>query len=373
MKKWMIASLSLLILASGCANKPSEVINDETLEAQSKAAGKAREYLTYKIDQEKKSVNRGLITQTVNNRSDMDEIETGLMSQSIKHFPPDKVNYQEGQYLTGIKDWIKRKSSSNKTGLNPELEIKDGMGWEDQVKLEKDNPAYLAYIHEQNYVDSDGKIQGISLGLAMNSVDYIRVQDSQKLMHFDEKEISSKEMDAYGKKAAETIVKRIRKNSKLKDVPIMISLYKLQPTNSVVPGNYFTTAFIDGNDNSIKKWSDLDEEYYYFPSDKGEEKNRDLAKNLLNLEDEVSKYFSHQDIKLVGKALYSGDSINKLVIEVNTGMVKEAELIGFSQVFGTEIVDYFPNIPVYVYVKTPKGVKATMVKEVDQEPFVDIQ
>ncbi|MCC5802237.1 CamS family sex pheromone protein [Rossellomorea vietnamensis] len=372
MKKWMIVSLSLLILIAGCSNKPQEVIDEETLEIQNSAASDAREYLNYKVNKEKKSVNRGLITMTINNRSDMDEIETGLMSLSTEHFSPEKYVYQEGQYLKNLNSWLGRKSKANKAGLNPELKITDDMTWEQQMEMEKKNPMYLAYIHEQNYVDSEGKIKGISLGLAMNSIDYIRVEDDKKLMHFDEANINEKMMEEYGKKVAGTVASRVRANKELKNVPIMISIFKLQPLNSVVPGNYIATTYLDENDRKIKKWDDVSDKYYYFPSDEGEEKDRDLYNRIRDLEDYVSKYFSHQDIEFVGKGLYQKETLNKLVIDVHTGMVKETELIGFAQAIGPEIVDYFPHTPVYLYVKTPKGLKATIVKEVDQEPFVQI-
>ncbi len=372
MKKWMIVSLSFLILVAGCSNKPQEVIDEDTLEVQNSAAGDAREYLNYKINKEKKSVNRGLITMMINNRSDMDEIETGLMSMSTEHFSPDEYVYQEGQYLKKISTWLGRKSDSNKSGLNPALEITDDMDWEKQMELEKKNPMYLAYIHEQNYVDSDGKVKGISLGLAMNTVDYIRVEDDKKLMHFDEAKIDEKMMKEYGKKVATSVVSRVRAIKELKNVPIMISIYKLQPLNSVVSGNYISTTYLDENDKKINKWDDVSDKYYYFPSDEGEEKDRDLYNRIRDLEDYVSKFFSHQDIEFVGKGLYQKDTLNKLVIDVHTGMVKETELIGFAQAIGPEIVDYFPHTPVYLYVKTPKGLKATIVKEQDQEPFVQI-
>ncbi|XXM71794.1 CamS family sex pheromone protein [Lysinibacillus sphaericus] len=372
MKKWMIASLSLLVFLAGCNKKPQEVIDEDTLEIQDSAASDARDYLTYKVDKQKKSVNRGLITNMINNRSDMDEIETGLMSLSTDHFSPDDFVYQEGQYLKNISSWLGRESKDNKEGLNPAIKITEGMGWEERIEREKKDPMYLAYIHEQNYLDSKGKIQGISLGFAMNQVDYIRVKDSKGLMHFDEKVIDDETLEKYGKEAAKKVVSRIRSMKELKDVPIFISLYKLQPLNSVVPGNYFTSTFVDDNDNGIKKWEDIKEKYYYFPSNEGEEKDRDLYNRIRDLEDYVAQYFSHQDIEFVGKALYKKENVNQLVIDVHTGMVKDTELIGFAQAIGPEIVDYFPHMPVYLYVKTPKGLKATIVKEVDQEPFVEI-
>jgi protein involved in sex pheromone biosynthesis len=372
MKKWMITSLSLFVFLAGCNKEPQEVIDEDTLEIQDSAASDARDYLTYKVDKQKKSVNRGLITNMINNRSDMDEIETGLMSLSTDHFSPDDYVYQEGQYLKNISSWLGRESKDNKEGLNPSIKITEGMGWEERIEREKKDPMYLAYIHEQNYVDSKGKIQGISLGFAMNKIDYIRVKDSKGLMHFDEKVIDDETLEKYGKETAKKVVSRIRSMKELKDVPIFISLYKLQPLNSVVPGNYFASTFVDDNDNGIKKWEDIKEKYYYFPSEEGEEKDRDLYNRIRDLEDYVAQYFSHQDIEFVGKALYKKENVNQLVIDVHTGMVKDTELIGFAQAIGPEIVDYFPHMPVYLYVKTPKGLKATIVKEVDQEPFVEI-
>jgi protein involved in sex pheromone biosynthesis len=375
MKKTIAVSLSLLFLLSGCGstNEPKEVMDENKIDIHDQTSGNgAREYLKYNVKSDSFAVNRGLITETINNKIDMDEIETGLMTLSKEFFSPDTFLYEEGQFLTDVTSWIGRKSADNQQGLNPEIKVTDDMGWEKKMEIQKKNPMYLAYIHEQNYVDTKGNIKGISLGLAMNTIDYIRVQDSQGLMHFGEVRIDKKEMEKQGREMAEKVISRVRKIEGLGNIPIMISLYNVQEQNSVIPGNYYAYSFVKENENKIKNWEQVNQQYYYFPSDAGEKKDRDMAERLLNLEDYVNQYFTNQDIDFVGKALYEEEDITKLVIEVSSEMIKSPEIIGFSQAIVPELVDYFPHTPAYVYVKTPKGIKATIIKEEDQEPFVHI-
>src|SRR5699024_7986249 len=98
-------------------------------------------------------------------------------------------------------------------------------------------PIYLAHIVEQNYLtmtkDDKVRLDGISIGLAMNSVYYARNGEDVK--------ISQKEIEDQGTKMAETIVKRLREVDGLEKVPIVIGLFKQESNNAIIPGNYFAT------------------------------------------------------------------------------------------------------------------------------------
>ncbi len=66
-----------------------------------------------------------------------------------------------------VTDWLMRKSKSNPDGLNPVNNGKTG--------TDTRNPIYLEEIIEQDYLTGSGSkynLGGMSLGLAMNSVDY---------------------------------------------------------------------------------------------------------------------------------------------------------------------------------------------------------
>ncbi len=375
MKKWIICIIGYSLILSGCGLSTNPKTNETESNQQvvNQVAGDdSRQYLEYNVTSSSFSKNRGQIINRIYNRQDMDEIERGLMEISNEYFPSRNYSYEEGQYLEDIPTWLARKSKDNEEGLNPSIDTNDSMGWQEKIDLQLKSPNYLAYIHEQNYVNKDGKLAGISVTLAMNTIDYIRVADAQGLQHFDEAKIDESRLIKEGKTMADTIIKRIRKIEGLKDVPIVLSLYKLLDRNSVIPGNHINYAFVDKNESSVKQWEDLNERYYLFPSSTAEKLDRDIHKRLLDLEDYVNQYFTHQDIEFVGTGLYKGEDIQKLVINITSQLIKEPEVVGFTQVLTPEIMDYFPHTPVYIYVRSPEGIKATIVKEVDEEPFVHI-
>jgi protein involved in sex pheromone biosynthesis len=381
MKKRLIAtSAGLMLILSGCnfLGMPDKSENENTnlVTQQSTSENETNEYLRYEVKSSVFSENRELITYQVNNRVDMNEIETGLMSISEEYFPADEFIYQEGQYLTEIGSWIRRKSN-DELGLNPAIEVTEDMGWEKVMEIKKQNPIYLGYVHEQNYVDKKGNIKGLSIGLAMNSIDYIEVFDNMGLKHFDTKEISktdkpSAKMISEGKKMAETIINRVRQNENLQNVPIVISLYQLEKKNSVLPGSYFSYAYLDGNDKSIKKWREVEKQEFLFPSDEAEEHDRVVSNRFKGLEEDMNSYFSDRTIQLVAKGTYIENDLQKMVINVNTDMTKYGEIVGFVQAITPEIRDFFPHEPVYIYVKTPEGTAATILIEPEEEPAVHI-
>ncbi|MGV3488719.1 MAG: CamS family sex pheromone protein, partial [Tuberibacillus sp.] len=96
---------------------------------------------------------RGYIQYGVDNRVDIDEIETGLMRLSKGTFNPDTYYFQNGKYISPkeIDSMLARKSKNYPNGLNPPL----GKG-KDLGEQATANPKILSYIHEQDYLKSTG-------------------------------------------------------------------------------------------------------------------------------------------------------------------------------------------------------------------------
>ena len=78
------------------------------------------------------------------------------------------------------------------------------------------------------------RLAGISIGLALNSISYSR---SGK-----ETNIPDEVIEQQGMKMAEEIVRRLRSQEGLADIPIVVGLFKQESRNSIVPGTYFATA-----------------------------------------------------------------------------------------------------------------------------------
>ncbi|WP_113930019.1 CamS family sex pheromone protein [Bacillus sp. P14.5] len=144
MKKRLIAtSASILMILTGCTipGMPGESENENTnlVTQQSTSENETNEYLRYNVKSSAFSKNRELITYQINNRVDMNEIETGLMSISEEYFPADEYIYQEGQYLEEIRSWIRRESN-DELGLNPPIEVTEDMNWEEVMEIKKKVP-----------------------------------------------------------------------------------------------------------------------------------------------------------------------------------------------------------------------------------------
>ena len=70
------------------------------------------------------------------------------------------------------------------------------------------------------------------------------------------KKISQDEMERQGKIAAQKILTRLRQKKALKNVPIVIALYKQAPDDSLVGGSFF--AYSKNNGNKVSGWTKLD-------------------------------------------------------------------------------------------------------------------
>ena len=218
-----IITITILVIVTAC-EKNEGVENDgvvNVLELNDKP--------TYKMKSPiKQGVARGLIVKNIDNRQDIDEIELTLLEFSKDHFSPEKLYFQEGQYLSEdiINSWLKRKSKDTEEGLNPPIN-NTGNPLED----EKSSPIILSHILEQNFVTENGDLKGISLGISLNEYYNIRVSDKKGLIYTDRVKVDQNDNEINdvkrnGKKMAEEIVKRIRMNNSIPDVPIYLTLYR---------------------------------------------------------------------------------------------------------------------------------------------------
>ncbi|EUJ29194.1 lipoprotein [Listeria floridensis FSL S10-1187] len=245
-KKLIVVAASLLLILSGCAPKLSSdenvVQKDEEKKSETGIMTKNQISSNYykTVLPYKASKSRGLVVSNIYSRYDINQLESGLMRLSQKEYSSDDYLFQEGQYLDKelLTSWLARKSSKNKEGLNPE---DNGFG-------ENRNPIYLAHILEQDYLKKNDKnsvsLGGISIALAMNSVDYY-----QKIQYGDtfEQDISDSDLLRKGEEMAQTILERVRKTKGLENVPVMISIYKQGQRDAVAPGNYMAYATANGD------------------------------------------------------------------------------------------------------------------------------
>ena len=312
----------------------------------------------------KKSASRGLIVGNIYSKYDMQEVEEGLLRLSTQHYDPKNHFFQEGQYITEemAKSWIQRKSKDNEEGLNPA--IKDEMS-EDEIAEKA--PSYLAHIVEQNYLTMTDKkkvrLKGISIGLALNSIYYTR---SGK-----ETEITDAVLEEQGTLMAEEIIQRLRSEEGLEDIPIVVGLFKQESRSAIVPGNYFATVFADKG-KAPSGWKKVEEKYVLFPSPENDEKYRDTDTAFRNFKQAIDDYFP-SFINVIGRGLYTNNTLNSLQIEIPIQFFGKSETIGFTQYLTGLIPKYLPDVPIEISITSINGPEALIVKEAGkEEPYVHI-
>lgn len=309
----------------------------------------------------KPSEARGVIVNNVYTKYDMKEVEEGLLRISSQYFSPDKYYFQDGQYLNKetIYSWLHR-SNKDEAGLNPALE---------KGKKDEEVPSYLAHIQEQNYLTKNGDkavaLSGISIGLALNSIYYSS--------EGKEVEIPDSKVKEEGMKIANEIVRRMREELEVPDVPIAIGLFKQQPRNAIVPGTYFLTGLADKGKTEVTGWKGIDEEYVLLPAkDDENERYQELSNLFTKFQREVDQYFPNF-VNVIGYGHYQDGGISSINVEIPIQFFGTSELIGFTQHVTTLVMKYFSTMDIEVSVTSVNGPEALILKkEDDEEPFVHI-
>lgn len=316
----------------------------------------------------KKSASRGLIVNKVRTKYDIQEAEEGLLRIAVGHFDTENHYFQEGQYIDRktAESWLGRVSEDNPMGLNPAAP--DGLT---EDELAKEAPIYLAHIVEQNFLvmteeknERKVRLAGISIGLALNSIHYTRSGS--------EVTIDIEELEKEGKRMGEEIIRRIRSQEGLEDIPIVVGLFKQESRNSIVPGTYIAEAIAEKGQNAVSGWKMMSEKYVIFPAAVKNEIIRDDDINFRSFKQSIDDYFP-SFVNVIGRALYKDNLLSSLEIEIPIQFFGTSETIGFTQFVTGEVLKKFPNIQVEVSITSVNGPEALIVKEPkDEDPFVHI-
>lgn len=368
-KRWVIA-LTAVLLLSGCVPSNQDVEmeqENENPDAENVVIPSLQLDDTYyrTLLPLKKSEARGEIVNNMSSKYDIEEVEMGLIRLSQRHFSPDDYFFQEGQYIdkSTSQNWLARKSQvKDKSGLNPDVP-KEATP-EDRVNK---YPVYLSHIVEQNYLVRAGedkiKLDGVSIGLAMNSV--YSYQNIQRTIPEDE-------MLEKGRAMANEVVTRLRQDPELKEVPILVGIFRQGGSNSLVPGTYINYGLAARGSNEVQDWTDVDEEYVLFPVPSSEEKYRDAGRLFDHFKMDVDEYFS-SFTSVIGTGFYQGTKLSRMKIDIPIQFYGSAELVGFTQYLTEQVIEHYSGIKVEVSVTSTNGPEALIVKEADDtEPYVHI-
>lgn len=386
MKRLSIGLLVILLLLTSCTSKN----NDQELVQDGEKTEEQKSIVpSYQLtDEEYKVVlpfrpskARGVITDRIENRIDISEMESGLKRHSTQVFDPKNHFFEEGQYLTEdiIREWTGRKTTQKVKdqeveveGLNPK--ISSDSEYDASVEELKENPRYISHILEQNYLvhneDNSVQLGGVSIGIAMKSV-YRFQNEIGGPNHYQD--ISKKEMEEKAKEYAEIIVSRMRNIDGLENVPIFIAVFREGEQNSAVPGSYVMKTTVNQGEADIKKWEEINEQYVLFPSSEAKKKFIDDHQVITSFGDDIADYFPNY-VGIIGEGFYANKELQTLKIEVPIEFHGQGEVVGFTQYVYGLIQEKFPDhYDLQVKVTSTEGIESVLIrKKGEDEPYVHI-
>ncbi|MFC6207730.1 CamS family sex pheromone protein [Levilactobacillus tongjiangensis] len=311
------------------------------------------------------SKSRGVTnSQDSGNTYNLKSFENGMLTVSKKIFSTKKYVFEEGQHLSTstVQNWLDRQSKSNTTGLNPKSN--------GSTSATKRNPIYIQALEEQDYMTQKNNkltLSGMTIGIAVNSVDYYK--KTQYGATFETK-ITKAEGEAYAKKAADTVLARMRKKSGLKNIPIVIAIYRQASNDSLVGGNFIAYSENKAGTAKVNKWNALGEKSVTFPVQSGSSSpNSNDASSFSNFKSEVENFFPNLS-GVTAQAHYSGNTLTGMHVNITTQFYSQTEIISFTQYLQTTAQKYLPSsVPIDITVSSTDGVQSFLNRASGEKKF----
>lgn len=303
----------------------------------------------------------GLTATDNDNSVDTRELERGLIQISKETFSTNSFVFQEGQYITSTvaNDWLGRKSKSNPLGLNPELGTK-----------KKYNPYYLEEIMEQDFLTGSGsnyRIGGMSIGLAINSIDYYQKKKGGPEYQMT---IPRSAQKKFGQQAAEQIVARLRKKKSLKNIPITVGLFAKESKDSLVSGTYFLSGTAAANSSKITKWKTINTQTEVLPTI-GNKKaiNSSNASSFNSFKESIQNYFPN--ISGVTATLrYENGKLAQENISITTQFYGYEQIQSFTRLVLSTAKKYLASdVPIEIKIGSVNDIQALVAKETGDSSY----
>ncbi|UXR69022.1 MULTISPECIES: CamS family sex pheromone protein [unclassified Staphylococcus] len=400
MKRTIAMMLGLSLLLAACAPTDDEQPKQKQDDEQTNTSKKQTKVKDMATDQNvqgdnyrtilpfKESQARGLVQEEMANGYNGEDFEDGLLNISRDVFPTDSHLYQDGQYLNKdtiraylkpkftkkeidkMSDEEKEKLNANENlGLNPSVE-----GEKDPEKIAKNSPALLSNILEQDFYstsDTQGKnIEGMTIGLAMNSVYYYQKEEYGETYS---ETLDTKMVKEKGQEMAEEMLSRLRENSDLKDIPITFAIYIQSGEEDIVPGQFVSYAVSEKKGAKLNEWKKLNTQTVLLPSSDAADLDEGLNSNFQDFNSSLQSYFNNFT-QAVGKAKFVDKKVERLVVDLPIDYYGKAELIGITQ-YVTQLAEKdLKGVPTYeIHIKDGSEPRALITKnEEDSDPQVHI-
>ena len=303
------------------------------------------------------SQNRGA-TLSLNTGFNLKNFETGLIDLSRNVFPTNQYFFREGQIIDAdtTAKWIARKSDKNPEGLNP---ADNG-----DTSPTGRAPLYLAQILEQDYMiqtENNFELGGISIGVAMNSVDYYTNGDRDA-----ETKISKEVMIEQAKTIVNQILTRLRQNDALKAVPIVFGVFRQTSKDDIGGGVYVLEATsVEGTE--ITNWTNVNQKVTVLPL--VNEAATEESTAFENFKTEVQNFFPNLS-GVTARVKYQDNVAKKMVVDIMTQFYGESEIIALAQHVTDAANKYLSKTtPVEVRISSINGMEAFLMQDLTQGVF----
>lgn len=358
----VIAALSVTLILASCSFGGSKSSRSSSSYTTTGKAESGTYQGVIKNGKYQVSKSRGVNVGQNDNQFNLKSFETGLLNVSKKVYSTKSYVFEEGQYLTTdtVENWLSRKSSSNASGLNPVKGKTNGTR----------NPVYIQQIEEQDFMSQSGsslKLHGITIGIGLNSIDYYQKTTDGPTY---KQKISDADLKAYGEKAAQTVLKRLRKNKALKDVPITIALYKQAANDSLVGGTFFEYSSNSGT--TLSSWKQMNVKNKVYPkasSTSSSSDDQDDNDTFSNFKSQVQGFFPNLS-GVTAQAQYTDGSLSGMHITVTTQFYSQTEITSFTQYITQAANKYLQKgVPIDIKIQSATDLQAIAFRDSGDSKF----
>lgn len=324
---------------------------------------------------------RGLTSANLVSSYNVEEFEKGLLSISQNVFPTDEYVFREGQIISEemVRGYLSRQYTSEELenmdeselvnsdafsnlGLNPSTN-----GETDPEVIAEEAPLYLSHILEQNYLseDEEGNLQfdGITIGLAMNSVHYYQTEEYGQTK---ERALDPEVVREKGEEMAAEILTRIRANEQYADKEIVFAIFIQSGDTDIVPGNFVAEAVVPPGGNTIESFSDIETENILLPSDEAAKISQEANSEYQNFNRDLSSYFDSFTTS-VGRGKFNSGTLESLTVEIPIEYNSRSEMIGMSQFVRDLVNEHFTGTDIEVEIKDKNQVYSVITRQGENE------
>jgi protein involved in sex pheromone biosynthesis len=286
-----------------------------------------------------------------NYRLDASRVEFGLLEIAQEHFPIETHLFTEGEYISRdeLNKWLRIKSDLNKEGLNPE-------GSKQRI---------LRHILEHNYTNLKGEKEGVVIALSLASTYQAKQEDQEITLIYTNDELRN-----HGAKMADELVQRLRK--KVPELPIVVALYQLEESNSLVPGSFLSVGLVEKEQNYVSSWKSFNEVFLLFPSQALNLHDYELAVEFSNFRQDVQEFYPNF-VGITGKGRFIDEKLVELTLQVTTEFASKTEAIQLTQFLGGTAIERFPsNVHLNIYVQAVNQPQSIFIRPVEGESVMHV-